>query len=57
MILLDNDKLSKLKGGTTTLSSAMINAFVNVIKILYDAGHGVGSAIRRISEGNLCPLK
>ena len=51
-----NDELEKIYGGTT-ISSGIINAFVNVIKVLMDAGHGVGSAVRRIGEGNLCPLE
>ncbi len=57
MIKLDEEKLSLLKGGTTTVSSAVINAFTSIIKVLYDVGRGVGSAIRRFSEGDLCPLK
>ena len=50
--------LEKVCGGTTTnsISSAAINAFTNIIKILFDAGHDTGSAVRRIGEGKLCPL-
>lgn len=57
MSLIDNDNLSNIKGGANAISSTLINAFTNVIKVLYDAGHGVGSAIRRFAEGNLCPLE
>lgn len=49
-------ELEKIYGGTT-VSSAIINAFTNIIKVLMEAGHGVGSAIRRIGEGNMCPLE
>ena len=57
MSRLDNDRLVNIKGGTTgTVSSSIINAFTNVIKVLYEAGQSFGSAIRRIAEGNLCPL-
>ncbi len=57
MSRLDNDRLVSIKGGTTgTISSGIINAFTNVIKVLYEAGQSFGSAIRRIAEGNLCPL-
>ena len=30
--------------------------FTNVIKVLIDAGIGVGSAIRRVHDDKLCPL-
>ncbi len=50
------EELENIYGGTT-VSSGIINAFTNIIKVLMDAGHGVGSALRRIGEGNLCPLE
>lgn len=56
MIKCENVELAKICGGTT-ITSGIINAFTNIIKVLMDAGHGVGSAIRRIGEGNLCPLE
>lgn len=49
-------ELEKIYGGTT-ISGTVINAFTNIIKVLMDAGHSVGSAIRRVGEGNLCPLE
>jgi hypothetical protein len=52
---IENAKLENIYGGTS-VSSALINAIVNVIKVLKDAGHSFGSGIRRISEDNLCPL-
>lgn len=59
MSILEKEELANIRGGSSisSLSSAMINAFTNVIKVLFDAGHSVGSAIRRIAEGELCPLK
>ncbi len=53
---LNNNNLSKIVGGTT-ISGTIINAFTNVIKVLLDAGEGVGSSIRRIVDNNMCPLK
>ncbi len=54
---ISNLELSNIKGGAgTTLTSSFVNAFTNIIKVLFDAGHSVGSAIRRISEGNLCSI-
>lgn len=42
--------------GGDTISGTVINAFTNIIKVLMEAGRGVGSSIRRIVAGNLCPL-
>ena len=54
---LNDKELEKVLGGnSTTISSSVINAVVNVIKLLEEGGIKVGSAIRRIGEGNLCPL-
>lgn len=52
-----NNDLEKIVGGTSSISSAVINSFVNVIKLLIDAGKGVGSSVRRIAEGSMCPLE
>lgn len=55
---IKEEKLDKIIGGATpTISGTIINAFVNVIKLLMEAGENVGSGIRRISEGNVCPLE
>lgn len=56
MIKVSSEELNSIYGGNT-ISGTVINAFTNVIKILHDAGHSFGSAIRRISENNLCPLE
>lgn len=56
MKIIDDNKLCNIKGGAD-ISSTLVNAFTNVIKILFDSGHSVGSAIRRITEGELCPLE
>ena len=49
------EELDSVLGGDS-ISGTVINAFANVIKLLMDAGKSVGSAIRRVAEGNLCPL-
>ncbi|MBQ2640318.1 MAG: hypothetical protein IJF92_06145 [Bacilli bacterium] len=54
---IKGNDLEKICGGTTTISSAVVNAFTNIIKLLLEAGHDTGSAVRRIGEGNLCPLE
>lgn len=53
---IDNNKLEHIIGGTT-VSATVINAIVNVIKVLKEAGYSLGSGIRRISENKMCPLE
>lgn len=55
---IDDKKLETVVGGASSsyLSGTVINAFVNVMKLLMDAGSAVGSSIRRIAEDNVCPL-
>lgn len=53
---LKEEELDSIYGGTT-ISGPIINAIVNVIKVLQEAGHSLGSGIRRISENHLCPLE
>ena len=57
MIKISDEQLDNVYGGATTISGPIINAVVNVIKVLKDAGYALGSGIRRISENELCPLK
>jgi hypothetical protein len=55
---IEENNLNEIYGGTSTyITSALVNAIVNVIKVLKDAGYSVGSSIRRISENDLCPLE
>ena len=54
---IENDKMDIINGGNTSITGPIINAFVNVINVIKDAGYSLGSGIRRISEDELCPLK
>ena len=56
MKTVDIHELDSIIGGDS-ISGTVINAFTNVIKLLLDAGRSVGSAIRRVAEGNLRPLE
>ena len=56
MIICNNNDLKEVYGGST-ISGTVVNGFVDLIKILHDAGKGIGSAIRRIVDKDLCPLK
>ena len=54
---LNNEKLDKIIGGTSSITGSIINAFTNIIKLLITAGEEVGSSLRRITEGKICPLE
>lgn len=54
---IKEEDLNIISGGNVSVSGPVINAVVNVIKVLKDAGYQLGSGIRRISENNLCPLE
>lgn len=56
MKMVRSVELDSVIGGDS-ISGTVINAFCNIIKLLMDAGRSVGSAIRRVAEGNLCPLE
>jgi len=53
---ISEEELLTIVGGGE-LTASIINALTNVLKLLYEVGNGLGSAIRRIGEGNLCPLE
>ena len=57
MKMINSNELDTIKGGNTSITGPIINAIVNVIKVLQEAGFELGSGIRRISENNLCPLE
>ncbi len=54
---IKDKELETIVGGSSNFSSSVINALTNIIKFFYDAGSGVGSAIRRIHDKDMCPTK
>jgi hypothetical protein len=56
MEIIDDIKLEKISGGGTTVTGTLISAFGEVFRIFFEAGHAVGSSIRRMSDKDLCPL-
>ena len=54
---IEESQLDKIYGGTNTVTGPIINAIVNVINVIKNAGYSLGSGIRRISEKNICPLQ
>ena len=53
---IDECELDTINGGADSVSATVINALTNLIKLLQSAGYSIGSGIRRIGEGSLCPL-
>lgn len=53
---IENQKLELICGGGTNITGTLVNAITDIIRVLYDAGHAVGSSIRRFKEKDLCPL-
>lgn len=52
-MILDDKKLENVNGGAA-LTSAIINALANVMKVLFSAGEAAGASFKRISDGNIC---
>ncbi len=49
---LKEEELDKIDGGA--LTSTMLNAITAIVRVLYEAGIGVGSSIRRIESNTIC---
>ena len=55
---LKNEELDEIKGGQIeSVTGPIISAFVNVVKVIQEAGYSLGSGIRRMVENEYCPLK
>ena len=53
---IKEEKLEVISGGGTNITGTLVSAVGEVLKVLYDAGHAVGSSIRRMNDKNLCPI-
>lgn len=53
---LETKNLDKISGGDSTISGPIINAVVNIIVLIKEAGYDLGSGIRRMAEDEMCPL-
>ena len=53
---LTREELKKISGGSTSLTSSMLNYLGDLIEILISAGQKLGSSIRRIGSNKICPL-
>lgn len=55
MVRLKKEELYNIEGGAN-ISGTLINAITKAVNTLYNFGQSVGSAIRRISSKNRCPV-
>ncbi len=53
---LKEKDLKQIRGGTT-ISGSIINAFTSLFKTLVSLGEKIGSALRRMGSGEICPLE
>lgn len=56
MQTIQAQELCKMQGGVN-LSGTLVNAFVNIIKTLFDVGKNLGSSFRRMRDDSMCPVK
>lgn len=54
-MLLSNVELAEVTAGVN-LSGSLISAFTRGITVLLDLGRSLGSSIRRVTRGRLCPI-
>ena len=50
---LRKEEMFKIKGGAD-FTSAMLNALMRTVSVMFSIGQAVGSAIRRVSGKNYC---
>lgn len=50
---LKKQEMLNVKGGAG-ITSAMLNALMRTVSVMYNIGQAVGSAIRRVSGRNYC---
>jgi hypothetical protein len=53
--ILKNNELLKIEGGLT-ISGSLISSLVRGINIVLELGRSLGTAIRRVVDGSICPL-
>ena len=53
---IEEENLANINGGTSSISATLLNYFSKAVTTIYDVGHSLGGAIRRIATGNVCPM-
>ena len=51
---LEDKELLNIVGGSTTITSSLLNSAARVMECIIDIGRSLGTAIRRIYTDNLC---
>ena len=54
MKILSKEELICVKGGAVDFSSALLNAMMRTVSVMFSVGQAVGSAIRRAVNKNYC---
>lgn len=53
---LNNRELMEIMGGANWLTAAFFNAAARTIETVLGVGRSLGSAIRRLVNGKICPV-
>lgn len=53
---INDENLACINGGASSLSTTVLNYFAKAVTTIYDVGHSLGGAIRRIATNNICPM-
>lgn len=53
---LKKEELLNIEGGNIGVNGTLISSLTRGINTLLELGRSLGSAIRRVQEGNMCPL-
>ncbi len=57
MRIINDMELERVSGGDSYVTGPIINAVVNIIKLIQEAGYNLGSGFRRMAEDEICPLR
>jgi|GEM_PF-734312 len=53
-VRLTNDDLVNVVGGIGPITGALLNGLSRFFQTIHNVGRSLGSAIRRLSSGNVC---
>lgn len=53
---LNKEELLNIDGGASSINGTLINSLARGVNTFLDLGRSLGTAIRRIHDGNICPL-
>lgn len=53
--MLEYKELVEISGGANIVSGTLLSAISKLINSMLDAGRSLGSAVRRMKSGSMCP--